>query len=126
MTFEYRVAQIIKLFPAMLAFVSLPMSLSIVKTSFIDPAGSTFRTFYPFRPAQFTDYFETLCIIYEVLDVDHSRILSTFFHLLETGKEPKNFIQPSILACEGNFLTPIGSLVIPSATEIKILPPWQK
>ncbi len=76
MTFKYRVAQIIKLFFATPTFVSLPMSLRIVKTTLTDCTGSAFGTSYPFRPAQFTDYFETFRIVYEVLYVDHLQVLS--------------------------------------------------
>jgi hypothetical protein len=82
MSFKDCAAQIIKLLPTTLTFVSLAMSLPIVKTTIVDCAGPTFGTSDPFRPPQVTDYFKTFCIIDEVLDIDHSRILSDLIAFL--------------------------------------------
>jgi hypothetical protein len=89
MAFKDRVAQIVELLPTFAAVVALPLGLGIMKTSFVNGAGVACGTSDPFRLTQFSNHFKTFRIIYQVLDVDHFRILSDlithFLHLLETG-----------------------------------------
>jgi len=83
MTFKDGAAQIIKLLPAFLTLISLTMSLMSMKTSFVDRTRLALRTAHSVWPAQFTNDRKAFCVIYQLLDVDHARILSESVHLLE-------------------------------------------
>lgn len=48
-----------------------------MKTSFVA------RTRLALRTAQFTNDRKAFCVVYQMLDVDHARILSESVHLLE-------------------------------------------
>jgi len=83
MTFKDRAAQIIELLPTALALVALPMDLTRMETTFVDRTRSTVRAAHAIWPAQFPYYGKALCIINQLLEVDHPTILSESVHLLE-------------------------------------------
>ena len=69
MPFEDRIAQIVKLFSALMAPVPLAMCLVRVKATFVYIFRSALYATHTFRPAHRADYFKTFCIVYEVVYV---------------------------------------------------------
>lgn len=83
MTFKDRAAQIIELLLTALTRVSLTMGLMRMKTTLLDHTRPTFRTAHAVRPAQVANHCKAFGVVYQLLEVDHARILSESLYLLE-------------------------------------------
>ena len=83
MTFKDRATQIIELLSTILTLVALAMGLLCMETTFVDRTRPTLRAAHALRPAQFPNHRKALCIINQLLEVDHATILSDAIHLLE-------------------------------------------
>lgn len=88
MAFKDRAGQIIKLLPARLTVVALPVSLMGMKAAFAHLLGIAMRTVDAVRPADFAHFFVAFLLVNQVVDLEkHPPILSGCFsydHLLET------------------------------------------
>ena len=96
MTFKDRATQIIELLPTASACIPLAIGLVAVKTTFVDRTGRTFRATHPVRPAQLADHGKAFCVVNQVLDVQHDRILPEIaksFTSLESVKTLKEIDQ---------------------------------